>query len=124
MSVGGHGLVAVLLLVCSEVACDLLQGAALGLGHSGEEEDEGEHAEAGVDQVPSRLIAPTSVRKNEETRKLALQLPTVERLIAGLRTLSGNISEIIGQNTGPRPTSTKRLRPLSASLRKSIVPAG
>jgi hypothetical protein len=30
-------------------------------------------------KVPSRLITSTSVRKNEETRKFALQLPTVER---------------------------------------------
>ena len=35
--------------------------------------------------------------------KLEPQLPTVETAIAELRTLSGKISAIISQNTGPRP---------------------
>ena len=50
-------------------------------------------------------IAPVRVRKKVETRKFAAQLATVETLIAALLTLSGKISEIISQKTGPRPTA-------------------
>jgi hypothetical protein len=50
-------------------------------------------------------LAPVRVRKKVATTKLAAQLATVETLIAALRTLSGKISEIISQKTGPRPTA-------------------
>ena len=59
--------------------------------------------------MPSIEIAPVRVRKKVPTRKLAAQLATVETEIAALRTLSGKISEIISQKTGPRPTANEAM---------------
>jgi hypothetical protein len=88
----------------AEVSLDLLEAAVLGFRYAFWKYTRATTVRnAKRKKVPSPWIAPSRVRKEMVTTKLAPQLATVATLMAWPMMLTGYISLISSQKTSPRP---------------------